>query len=168
MTTKGYLTAGAEFKLQKAKKTNHFLALYTISEGPKVSIDKIIFHGNNAFHQGKLRGVFKETVQNSWWRKIFGSPKLDRDKLAEDKNLLVDFYRNNGYRDARILRDEISYTKNKKGLYLDIYLDEGPNISSATSHGQATQKILPQLIFSTPPLPFKKGISTTQRKLKSD
>jgi len=38
----------------------------------------------------------------------------------------VDFYRNNGYRDARILRDEISYTKNKKGLYLDIYLDEGP------------------------------------------
>jgi len=124
--TKGYLTAGAEFKLQKAKKTNHFLALYTISEGPKVSIDKIIFHGNNAFHQGKLRGVFKETVQNSWWRKIFGSPKLDRDKLAEDKNLLVDFYRNNGYRDARILRDEISYTKNKKGLYLDIYLDEGP------------------------------------------
>ncbi|MDT9546402.1 MAG: outer membrane protein assembly factor BamA [Chlorobium phaeovibrioides] len=127
--TKGYLTAGAEFKLQKATKTNHYQALYTISEGSKVSIDKITFHGNAAFDQGKLRGVLKETSQNSWWRRIFGSPKLDRDKLAEDKNLLVEFYRNNGYRDARVLRDEISYTKNKKGLYLNIYLNEGPKYS---------------------------------------
>ncbi|HCD35958.1 MAG TPA: outer membrane protein assembly factor BamA [Chlorobium sp.] len=130
--TKGYLTAGAEFKLQKTSRTNHYQAIFTISEGPKVSIDKITFHGNTAFDQGKLRGVLKETSQNSWWRSIFGSPKLDRDKLAEDKNLLVEFYRNNGYRDARVLRDEVSYTKNKKGLYLDIYLSEGPKYSIRT------------------------------------
>ena len=122
--SKGYLTAEAKFHLQESG-TNQVKALCSITEGAKVSIEKITFHGNTAFSQKKLRGVFKETNQNSWWRKIFGAPKLDTDKFGEDKNLLVEFYRNNGYRDARILSDAISYTNDKKKLFLDIYLEEG-------------------------------------------
>ena len=122
--SKGYLTAGAEFHLQDTGK-NHVNAVFSITEGTKVSIEKITFHGNNAFDQKKLRGVFSETHQNAWWRKIFGSPKLETDKFNDDKYLLVEFYRNNGFRDARVSRDAISYTDDKKGLILDIYLDEG-------------------------------------------
>jgi outer membrane protein insertion porin family len=122
--SKGYLSAGAEFKLNESGK-NHVNASFKISEGPKVSIEKITFHGNSAFSQKKLRGVFKETNQNSWWRKIFGAPKLEQEKLSEDKNLLAEFYRNNGYRDMRVVRDSISYTADKKGLFLDVYLEEG-------------------------------------------
>lgn len=122
--SKGYLTAEATFRLLESEK-NQVKAVFSITEGPKVSIEKITFLGNSAFSQSKLRGVFKETTQNSWWRKIFGTPKLDTDKFGDDKNLLVEFYRNNGYRDARIVRDAISYTKDKKGLFLDIYLEEG-------------------------------------------
>ncbi len=123
--SKGYLTAEAKFHLQESGK-NQVKVLFSITEGTKVSIEKITFHGNSAFNQKTLRGVFQETNQNSWWRKIFGTPKLDTDKFDEDKNLLVEFYRNNGYRDARVLKDTISYTEDKKGLFLDIYLDEGP------------------------------------------
>jgi outer membrane protein insertion porin family len=122
--SKGYLSAGAEFKLKESGK-NHVDALFKITEGPKVTIEKITFHGNTAFSQNKLKGVFKETNQNSWWRRIFGTPKLDKDKFSEDKNLLAEFYRNNGYRDMRVLKDSISYTADKKGLFLDIYLEEG-------------------------------------------
>jgi len=122
--SKGYLAAEAKFRRQEIGK-NQVKALFSINEGPKVSIERITFHGNTAFSQKKLRGVFKETNQSSWWRKIFGTPKLDTDKFGEDKNLLVEFYRNNGYRDARILNDAISYTDDKKGLFLDIYLEEG-------------------------------------------
>jgi len=122
--SKGYLAAEAKFRLQESG-SNQVKALFSITEGPKVSIEKITFHGNTAFSQKKLRGVFKETNQNSWWRKLFGTPKLDADKFTEDKNLLVEFYRNNGYRDARIVNDAISYSGDKKGLFLDIYLEEG-------------------------------------------
>lgn len=122
---KGYLTAGTEYRIEKLGN-NRVKAVFTIHEGSKVVIEKIRFHGNKAFSEGKLRGVFQETSQNSWWRKIFGQPKLDRDKYAEDKNLLVDFYRENGYRDARVLRDSISYTSDKKGVNLDIFVQEGP------------------------------------------
>lgn len=123
--TKGYLTAGAEYRLQSTSG-NKARALFTINEGSRVVIEKIRFHGNTAFKEGKLRSVLKETAQNSWWRKIFGEPKLDREKFEEDKNMLVEFYRDNGYRDARVLRDTISYTDDKKGLILDIYVEEGP------------------------------------------
>lgn len=122
---KGYLTAGVEYRLEPIGG-NRAKAIFTVREGSKVVIEKIRFHGNNAFKDGKLRGVFKETNQNSWWRKIFGQPKLDKDKFEEDKNLLIEFYRDNGYRDARIIKNTITYTDDKKGLNLDIYVDEGP------------------------------------------
>ena len=122
---KGFLTAGVEYRLESTGD-NRVKAVFTIQEGSKVVIEKIRFHGNSAFKEGKLRGVLKETTQNSWWRKIFGQPKLDKDKFEEDKNLLVEFYRDNGYRDARIVKDTITYTDDKKGLILDIYVEEGP------------------------------------------
>lgn len=144
---KGYLTAGAEYRFEETGR-NKVKAIVSIREGSKVAIEKIRFHGNNAFSQGKLRGVFKETAQNSWWRKIFGSPKLDKDKFDEDKNLLVDFYRENGYRDAKVVSDSISYTDDKKGLFLDIHIEEGPlySIGNVTFTGNtrdfATTEIL--------------------------
>ena len=154
--SKGYLTAKVEFHLQDNGK-NHVKALFSITEGSKVSIEKITFHGNNAFDQKKLKGVFNETHQNSWWRKIFGSPKLDTDKFNDDKNLLVEFYRNNGYRDARVLRDAISYTDDKKGLILDIYLDEGQKyyIGNVTWSGNTKDFATTELLNTT--FKIKKG-----------
>jgi outer membrane protein insertion porin family len=148
--SKGYLTAEAKFRLQESGK-NQVKAFFSITEGPKVSIEKITFHGNTAFSQKKLKGAFKETNQNSWWRKIFGTPKLDTEKFSEDKNLLVEFYRNNGYRDAHILRDEISYTKDKKGLFLDIYLEEGQkyHIRNITWTGNAKEFATTEILDKT-------------------
>jgi len=128
---KGYLTAGVEFRMENTGD-NRSKAIFTVHEGSKVVIEKIRFHGNNAFKDGKLRGVLEETSQNSWWRKIFGQPKLDKDKFEEDKNLLVEFYRDNGYRDARIVKDTLTYTDDNKGVNIDIYVDEGPKYQIGT------------------------------------
>ncbi len=122
---KGYLRAEVKYTLKRLQN-NRVAALFSIDEKSKVIIEKIRFHGNNAFKDGKLRGVFKETSQNAWWKTIFGQPKLDTEKYNQDKKLLVDFYRENGYRDMTIVRDSISYTKNRKGLNIDIFLEEGP------------------------------------------
>ncbi len=54
--SKGYLTAEAKFQRQEVTK-NHVNALFSISEGSKVAIEKITFHGNTSFDQKKLRGV---------------------------------------------------------------------------------------------------------------
>ena len=122
---KGYLRAEVKYTL-KQLPNNRVAAFFSIDEKSKVIIEKIRFHGNNAFKDGKLRGVFKETSQNAWWKTIFGQPKLDTEKYNEDKKLLVDFYRENGYRDMTIVRDSISYTNDRKGLNIDLFLEEGP------------------------------------------
>ena len=122
---KGYLRADVKYSL-KQLESGRVTALFSIDEKSKVIIEKIRFHGNNAFKDGKLRGVFEETSQNAWWKTIFGQPKLDTEKYNQDKKLLVDFYRENGYRDMTIVRDSISYTKDRKGLDIDIFLEEGP------------------------------------------
>lgn len=121
---KGYLRAEINYSL-KQLQNNKVAVVFSIDEKSKVVIEKIRFHGNKAYKDGKLRDVFKETSQNAWWKKIFGEPKLDTEKYGEDKKLLVDFYREKGYRDIKIVRDSISYTKDRKGLNIDIFLEEG-------------------------------------------
>ncbi|MCK7519910.1 MAG: hypothetical protein MZV64_20375 [Ignavibacteriales bacterium] len=48
------------------------------------------------------------------------------EKYEEDKDLLLKFYKRNGYRDAEILSDSLIYFNNKKDLKIQVYVDEGP------------------------------------------
>ena len=162
---KGYLRADVKYTL-KQLQNNRVAVFFSIDEKSKVIIEKIRFHGNSAFKDGKLRGVFKETSQNAWWKTIFGQPKLDTEKYNEDKKLLIDFYKENGYRDITIVRDSISYTKDRKGLNIDIYLEEGPvyffrNITwSGNTKDFATTEILNN-VFS-----IKKGDRYNGKKIQ--
>lgn len=97
----------------------------TIDEGPKVKVDRIRFFGNKAFDDGDLKGEMKETSERAWW-KFWASNKFDSKKYKEDKDLIINFYRKNGYRDAEILKDSIWFDETKKYMTIDIYVYEGP------------------------------------------
>ena len=162
---KGYVRADVNYSL-KQLKNNRVEALFSIDEKTKVIIEKIRFHGNNAFKDGKLRGVFKETSQNAWWKTIFGQPKLDTEKYNQDKKLLVDFYRENGYRDMTIVRDSISYTKDLKGLNIDIFLEEGPvyYIRNITWNGNTKEFATTDILNSV--FSIKKGERYNAKKIQ--
>ncbi|WP_169304790.1 outer membrane protein assembly factor BamA [Chloroherpeton thalassium] len=121
----GYLRANVTTEVRETAK-NYATVVFNIEENPRVIIEKITFHGNNAFDDDELRGELDETKQNNFLRSIFGRPVLEREKFEKDKELLVDFYRENGYRDARVVEDSISYSQDKESLYLDIFVSEGP------------------------------------------
>ncbi|NTW50452.1 MAG: outer membrane protein assembly factor BamA, partial [Chlorobiales bacterium] len=121
----GYLRAEISYELRETtggRATLHFI----IVENPRIIIDRITFHGNNAIEAADLRGVMDDTKQNNFWRSIFGRPTLDREKFQKDKQRIVDFYREQGYRDAQVLADSATYSDNKERLYLDIFISEGP------------------------------------------
>lgn len=152
----GYLRAEINSEL-KVDPANHATVVFNIEENSRVIIEKITFHGNTAFDDDDLRGVMDETKQNTFWRSIFGRPVLDQEKFELDKDLLVSYYRENGYRDAQILRDSVSYSPSKEELYLDIFVSEGPKyvIRNIVWEGNtkpfATQDILEEQFG------FKKG-----------
>jgi outer membrane protein insertion porin family len=95
-----------------------------IDEGKEVTISHIIFYGNKSFSSDDLRGEMSDTHEHVWW-KFWRSSKFDKKKYADDKKNIIDFYRKNGYRDAEILTDSISYDPDKEHMTIRIYLNEG-------------------------------------------
>jgi len=95
--------------------------LIQINEGKEVQIEKITFHGNNALDADDLRGAMEDTKEDRWWR----SADFDEKKYQSDLEKVLEFCRENGYRDAEILRDSISYSADKQDMFLDIWINEG-------------------------------------------
>jgi outer membrane protein insertion porin family len=104
---------------------NHVVLKVDVDEGKQVKVRHIDFTGNTAFGESDLRSEFDETKEARWW-KFWSSFKFDRKKYEEDKKLLIQFYRKNGYRDAEIVSDSIGYSADKEDLSILINLYEGP------------------------------------------
>jgi outer membrane protein insertion porin family len=97
--------------------------LVYIDKGEKVKIDKITFNGNEKLSDKKLRKAMKNTKQKNPIR-ILKRSKYIEDDYKEDLVSIIDKYKENGYRDARIISDSITY-KDKKTISLNITLEEG-------------------------------------------
>ncbi len=121
----GYLLAEVNVKTEPSDSTsNRVIVKVDIDEGPEVQVDNIMFSGNASFSDGDLRGAMDNTSEKHWW-KFWSSAKFDRKKFEEDKNLILQFYRNHGYRDAEILGDSIWYSANKENMDILIKVREG-------------------------------------------
>jgi len=98
--------------------------VFHITENKKVKIGKIHLEGNHEYSSRQLRRILKETKQQRWY--LFWRSYFDKEKFGEDKNNLISFYKNKGYRDFTILSDSISYSKNNRKMNLHIKIFEGP------------------------------------------
>ena len=97
--------------------------LVYIDKGQKVKIDEIIFNGNEKLSDKKLRKAMKNTKKKNFLRILKRSKFIEED-YKEDLVSIIDKYKENGYRDARIISDSIIYI-NKKNISLNITLEEG-------------------------------------------
>jgi outer membrane protein insertion porin family len=94
-----------------------------IDRGEKVKIKKITFEGNDKIKSSKLRKAMKNTKQKNLIR-LFKRSKYIEEDYKEDLVSLIDKYKENGYRDARIISDSIIYLDDKN-ISLNIKLEEG-------------------------------------------
>ncbi|QXP80763.1 outer membrane protein assembly factor BamA [Winogradskyella sp. HaHa_3_26] len=94
-----------------------------IDKGEKVKIKSIDFDGNEKITDKKLRKAMKSTKQKKFIR-VLKRSKYIEDDFRADLVSVVDYYKENGYRDARIISDSISYL-DKKTISLDIKVEEG-------------------------------------------
>jgi outer membrane protein insertion porin family len=158
---KGYLLAKIKANQYISRDdSNRVLVRFVFEEGNKVQIEKINFHGNDHFSDGKLRKQMKKTKEDRWWR----GADFDREKYAEDQGKLLDFYFNHGYRDAEILRDSLYYSPDRSDMFVDIWLHEGEQYT----FGNITWK--GNTVFSVEQLTASLGFSTgeTYSKKKLD
>ena len=98
-----------------------------IDRGRKVKVKKIEFNGNSQLTDGKLRRSMKNTKVKGFLNpmRIFKSSKYIADKYKEDLTSVVDKYKENGYRDARIVSDTVIYNPKNNTVSIAINVEEG-------------------------------------------
>ena len=96
-----------------------------IDKGQKVKIKAINFDGNEKIKDKKLRKAMKNTKKKSLSPlRVLKRSKYIEEDFKEDLVSVVDYYKENGYRDARIISDSISYL-DEKTIDLHIKVEEG-------------------------------------------
>lgn len=95
-----------------------------IDKGKKVKIDKINFIGNELLADKKLKKAFKNTKEKKIYR-LFKASKFVKDKYKEDLTTLVSKYKEKGFRDARIISENVNYDKDKNKITINVNLEEG-------------------------------------------
>lgn len=94
-----------------------------IDKGRKQKINSIEFQGNQMFADSKLQSKLKKTKKKKFLR-FWKRSKYVRADFDEDLASLVDFYKENGYRDARITSDTV-YGEKNGDLAVKIGVEEG-------------------------------------------
>ncbi|MCQ2252250.1 MAG: outer membrane protein assembly factor BamA [Bacteroidales bacterium] len=97
--------------------------LINVDKGHKVKIRNITPSGNEAFSEKRIRKGLKDTKIKRWYG-MFKPSKFIRSKFEDDKVKLVEKYNEQGYRDAKVLRDSV-YSVDDRLVGVDISVFEG-------------------------------------------
>ncbi len=97
---------------------------FIITEGRKTKIKKIDFIGNAVYSDWKLSGKFKENKAKTWYFPWRGAWK--EDQFDADKDLLIKFYKDNGYRDFYIVNESVDLNEKGNGYEITFEVYEGP------------------------------------------
>ncbi len=98
--------------------------VFEISEGRKVSVQRISFTGNKVFSDRRLRRVI-QTHQSNWLSFIIGGNTYDADRQELDKELLRQFYLERGYVDFSVLSSTAEMVRERTGFFLSFTVSEG-------------------------------------------
>jgi outer membrane protein insertion porin family len=98
--------------------------VFEITEGPKTTVKRINFVGNNAFSDRRLSDVIK-TSQTGILSFLKNNDLYDRDRIEADRELLRRFYLKNGYADIRIVSSVAEYDPDRRGFVITYNIEEG-------------------------------------------
>jgi len=121
--SKGYYGVKVEFKVDYLE-TNEAVVTFTIAEGPKGHIQKIVFKGNKKIKTSDLKKLMT-TKQRNIFSIITKTGTLDEDVLKNDLQLLTAYYFDQGYLEAKISEPKIDLSNPKK-IRIEIEIVEGP------------------------------------------
>lgn len=103
---------------------NRIDLVFEIDEGAATSVQKIRFVGNKTFKDSRLREVVR-TKESRWYRLFSSDDTYDPDRLTLDRELLRQFYLQNGYADFRVISGVAELTPDRKDFFITFTVDEG-------------------------------------------
>mgnify|MGYP001957997812 CR=1 FL=1 len=120
----GFLNTKVAFNtIEDSINVNTYKMVVNVDLGKRVKIKEINFEGNEVFTNNKLRSKLKKTKKKfplRFWKKS----KFIEEEYEEGKQGLLDFYKERGYRDARIVRDTL-VNNDDNTISINFDLEEG-------------------------------------------
>lgn len=122
---KGYYNAKVSItqEVDRTTKTPHTIVYINVARGKKVRIKALTFHGNNTIASWKLRRKMEDSKPFRAYNP-FNSGKYLEENLDKDLPAVIAKYNSKGYRDARVVRDTVTFVSRKR-VKIDVYLEEG-------------------------------------------
>ncbi len=97
---------------------------YEIIESEISKVSKIVFIGNDSFSSSKLKSVMK-TKERRLLRFFSSADRYDPDKIEYDKQLITEFYNNNGFPNFTFTSSIAQLSENTNSFEVILYVDEG-------------------------------------------
>jgi outer membrane protein insertion porin family len=119
---KGYYIAEVDYEIVPTAEGTVDL-VFNIDEGVKVKVGKIRIDGNKALSDKAIRKKM-ETTEKGWFRRKDYNPTT----FEEDMDRIVELYRDEGFREAEVVSNEVRLTDDKKLADLNITIEEGPRL----------------------------------------
>ena len=120
----GFLNTKVAFNtIEDSTNVNTYKMVVNVDLGKRVKIKEINFEGNEVFTNKKLRSKLKKTKKKfplRFWKKS----KFIEEEYEEGKQGLLDFYKERGYRDARIVKDTL-VSNDDNTISINFDLEEG-------------------------------------------
>ncbi len=95
--------------------------VFTINEGRKIKIDKIVFRGNKGLKDAQIKDVM--ATRERQYFVLRGT--VQRQRLDEDTDRIVALYQDNGYVQMRVERQDVSVDRAKALVTITIDIVEG-------------------------------------------
>lgn len=120
---KGRFSAHVEPKIIE-REQNRVDLVFEIQEGPLTSVRRISFVGNRRFSDNRLEKVIL-TKESRWYRFFTSNDTYDPDRLNHDKELLRQYYLENGYADFHVVSAVAELSPDQQDFYITFTIDEG-------------------------------------------
>ena len=102
---------------------NSVQLIYDINLGDRAKINEIVFLGDKKIKDRKLRNVIT-SEETRFWKFLSSNVYLNKERLALDKRLLENYYRNNGYYNVKI-NNSFAEFKDNNEFKLTFNIDSG-------------------------------------------
>ena len=107
------------------RPNNRVDLVFEIKEGEKTGVKSIIFVGNHAYSDYRLKEVIKTSTSN-FLSFLQTTDVYDPDRIEADRDLIRRFYLSHGYADVQVVSATGEYDPAKKGFIITFSIEEGP------------------------------------------
>jgi len=108
-----------------SRPNNRVDLIFEVKEGEKTGIKTLVFVGNHAYSDFRLKEVVKTSTSNLL-SFLQTTDVYDPDRIEADRDLIRRFYLSHGYADVQVVSATGEYDPTQKGFIITFTIEEGP------------------------------------------